>query len=94
VTVVASAALPGGEGTAATQVTVAVTVRDGERVVAADAEKVAAMFEATGGLGDWDGAARLTPTVTASGTDVSGKMTFVVTPGDGTANRAFLRIRR
>lgn len=52
------------------------------------------MFEATGDLGDWNGAAKLTPTVTTSGTDASGKMTFVVTPGDGTASKAFLRIKR
>jgi len=52
------------------------------------------MPEATGDLGDWDGAAKLTPKVDISDTDASGKMTFVVTPGDGTANRAFLRIKR
>jgi hypothetical protein len=52
------------------------------------------MFEATGDLGDWTGAAKLTPTVTITGTDASGKMTFVVTPGDGTASKAFLRIKR
>ena len=74
--------------------TVAVTVKDGERETSVDAEKVAAMFEATSDLGDWNGAAKLTPTVTITGTDASGKMTFVVTPGDGTAARAFLRIRR
>lgn len=38
--------------------------------------------------------AKLTPTVKTSGTDASGKMTFVVNPGDGTAAKAFLRIRR
>ena len=52
------------------------------------------MFEATGDLGDWNGAAKLTPMVTTSGTDASGKMTFVVTPGDGASSRAFLRIKR
>ena len=52
------------------------------------------MFEATGDLGDWTGAAKLTPAATTSGTDASGKMTFVVTPGDGTASKAFLRIKR
>ena len=78
----------------AKEMTVAVTVKDGERAVAVDQEKVAAMFEATGDLGDWTGAAKLTPTVTPSGTDASGKMTFVVIPGDGTAAKAFLRIRK
>ena len=54
----------------------------------------AAMLEATGDLGDWTGASKLTLTVTTSDTDASGKMTFVVTPGDGTAAKAFLRIRK
>lgn len=88
----------GTGGTSGTEnrgtMTVAVTVRDGDTAVAVDAAKVAAMFEVTGDLGDWTGAAKLTPTVTTSITDASGKMTFVVTPGDGTANRAFLRIKR
>ena len=83
-----------GESAGTTAMTVAVIVKDGERVATVDAAKVAAMFEATGDLVDWNGAARLTPTVTITGTDASGKMTFVVTPGDGTAARAFLRIRR
>ena len=83
-----------GEGVGTIAMTVAVTVKDGESAVAVSAAKVAAMFEATGDLGDWTGAAKLTPTVTTSGTDASGKMTFVVTPGDGTAVKAFLRIRR
>ena len=74
--------------------TVAVTVKDGEETVMCAAEKVKAMFEATSDLGDWNGAAKLTPTVTTSGTDTSGKMIFEVTPGDGAANRAFLRIKR
>ena len=81
-------------GTLAPTLTVAVTVKDGETAVTVNAEKVAAMFEATCDLGDWNGAAKLTPTVTPSGTDASGKMTFVVTPGDGASNRAFLRIKR
>ena len=73
---------------------VSLTVKDGDNAVIVDAAKVALMFEATSDLGDWSGAARLTPTVTVSDADASGKMTFVVTPGDGTANSAFLRIRR
>ena len=82
-----------GESAGTTAMTVAVAVKDGERAVAVSAAKVAAMFEATGDLGDWTGVAKLTPTVKTSGTDASGKMTFVVTPGDGTAAKAFLRIR-
>ena len=83
-----------GESAGTTAMTVAVTVKDGESAVAVSAAKVAAMFEATGDLGDWTGVAKLTPKVTTSGTDASGKMTFVVTPGDGTAAKAFLRIRK
>ena len=83
-----------GENAGTTAMAVVVTVKDGEMVVAVDAEKVAAMFEATSDLGDWTGAAKLMPTVTTTGIDANGKMTFVVTPGDGTASKAFLRIRR
>ena len=87
-------AIVDGESAGTTAMTVAVTVKDGESAVVVDAAKVAAMFEATGDLGDWTGAAKLTPTVTTSGTGASGKMTFVVIPGDGTAAKAFLRIRK
>ena len=83
-----------GESAGTTAMTVAVTVKDGESAVSVSAAKVAAMFEATGDLGDWTGAAKLTPMVTTTGTDANGKMTFVVTPGDGTAKSAFLRIRQ
>lgn len=83
-----------GESACTTKMTVAVTIKDGERAVAVDQEKVAAMFEATSDLGDWIGTAKLTPTVTTSGTDASGKMIFVVIPGDGKAAKAFLRIRK
>ena len=51
------------------------------------------MFEATGDLGDWNGAAKLTPEVTVEEGD-GATMRFTVTPGDGTAPRAFLRIRK
>lgn len=58
-----------------------------------DAAKVAALFNATSDLGDWDGAAKLTPTVEVLEPD-GVTMRFRVTPGDGTATSAFLRIRR
>ena len=78
-------------------VSLSVTVRDGEEAVACTAEKVAAMFEATSDLGDWNGAAKLSPSVTveepAAG-DSAATMRFKVTPGDGTAPQAFLRIRK
>ena len=63
-----------------------------------DDEWVAANFTnateiaAAGGLGDWNGAAKLTPTVTVEDGE-GATMRFKVTPGDGTAPRAFLRIR-
>ena len=85
----------GDEGTEGTKgmMTVAVSVKDGEEVVPCDAEKVAAMFESTSDLGDWNGEAKLTPTVEQLGT-VDGAMRFKVTPGDGNSSKAFLRIKR
>ena len=83
-----------GTGTA---ISVAVTVRDGEKAVACAAEKVAAMFEATSDLGDWNGAAKLSPSVTVEepvAGDSAETMCFKVTPGDGTSPKAFLRIRK
>ena len=74
-----------------------VIVRDGEEAVKCAAEKVAAMFEATSDLGDWNGAAKMSSSVTveepAAG-DSAETMRFKVTPGDGTSPRAFLRIRK
>ena len=75
----------------------ATTAKDGGTVVAVDPVKVAAMLEATGDLGDWNGGAKLTPGVTAdepAAGDSAETMRFKVTPGDGTAPRAFLRIRK
>ena len=83
----AAAALPATRACAYTQVV------DGN-IVAVDSAKVAAMFEATSDLRDWDGAAKLTPEVEVLGTDANVKMTFAVTPGDGTAQSAFMRIHR
>lgn len=82
-----------GESAGTTAMSIAVTVKDGESVVAVNAAKVKAMFEATGDLGDWNGAAKLTPEVTVEEGD-GATMRFKVTPGDGTAPRAFLRIRK
>ena len=84
----------GGQGTdRPTEVTVCVTVKDGEEPVSCVAEKVAALFEATGDLGDWTGAAKLTPTVSVESGE-GATMRFKVTPGDGTLLRAFLRIHK
>ncbi len=70
---------------------VGVIAKAGETPVRGDADKV--MFEATSDLRDWDGAAKLTPTVEVLEGDGTA-MRFRVTPGDGTAASAFLRIRR
>ena len=84
----------GGQGASRpTEVTVSVTVRDGEEAVRCAAEKVKEMFEATGDLGDWTGAAKLTPTVSVEAGE-GATMRFKVTPGDGTVPRAFLRIHK
>ena len=68
-------------------------MKDGEEAVKCAAEKVKAMFEATGDLGDWVGEAKLDPAVTVEEGE-GATMCFKVTPGDGTAPKAFLRIRK
>ena len=83
----------GGADRAAPSLRVTVKVRDGADTATVDAAKVAGMFEATSDLGDWTGAAKLEPIATPDGTDADGAMRFIVTPGDGAADRAFLRIR-
>ena len=70
---------------------VSVTVKDGTRVVAATSAKVAAMFEATSDLGDWNGVAKLEPEVTDLTEGVSDVLRFSVSPG--AASSAFLRIK-
>ena len=98
----------GTDGTG-TAISVAVTVRDGEEAVKCAEEKVAAMFEATSDLNDWaeGGGAAVSskpPYQNALSVEVeveepvagdsAATMRFKVTPGDGTAPRAFLRIRK
>jgi hypothetical protein len=101
-TVVTSATLQGGGGQGSvrpTEVTVSVAVKDGENAVACDADKIKDMFEATTDLGDWNGTAKLKPTVTvvhggnSAAEDGCSSMRFTVVPGDGTATRAFLRVK-
>ena len=75
------------------QIGVTVTVKDGEEAVKCAAEKVKEMFEATSDLGDWEGSAKLKPAVSVEAGE-GATMRFKVTPGDGTAQRAFLRIRK
>jgi len=74
---------------------IAVTVKDGEAVVAISSEKVAEMFEATSDLADWNSAeTKLEPHVTDKTQGVASPVMFEVTPGDGTSDKAFLRIRK
>ena len=89
-------ALGGGLGTSRPTMTLAITVKDGDDAVKCATEKVAAMFEATGDLGDWSGESKLSVGVEAvEPTDPdSAVMRFKVTPGDGTSPHAFLRIRK
>ena len=68
------------------------TAIPGVRLV--DGWAVGYVGEPSGDLNDWDGAAKLTPAVEVLATDSDGKMTFAVTPGDGTAPSAFLRLRK
>ena len=96
VAVATSATLPEGvgQGTAhPAEVTVSVVVKDGAEAVKCAAEKVKEMFEATSDLGDWNGSSKMTPTVTVENGE-GATMRFRVTSGDGTATRAFLRIRK
>jgi hypothetical protein len=68
---------------------VSVTVKDGEKVADVDAAKVAALFECTGDLTDWTGAAIRVLVEPQEGEGEA--MRFRVTPEEGT-RRAFLRI--
>jgi uncharacterized repeat protein (TIGR02543 family) len=74
-------------------ITLSVTVKDGDDAVKVAEAKVAEMFEATSDIGDWDGEAKLTPEVDVLEGN-GNTMRFKVKPGDGTATRAFLRIRK
>jgi hypothetical protein len=51
------------------------------------------MFEATSDLNDWDGGAKLLPTVTIDDTSSPSSMRFKVTLGDGSVPKAFLRVK-
>lgn len=69
---------------------VSVTVKDGEKIAAVDAEKVAALFECTGDLTDWAGAALKVSVEPQEGEGEA--MRFWVTPEEEGTSRAFLRI--
>ena len=68
-----------------------VTVKDGEKVADVDAEKVATLFECTGDVMDWTGAAAMGVSVVPQDGE-GADMWFLVTPEDEETERAFLRI--
>lgn len=71
---------------------VKVGVNDDDGIAAVDAEKMAAMFEATTDLTDWTGNAKIIPYISDITQDQQGIMSFVVTP-DGMPSSFFLRIK-
>ena len=81
----------GGVAVGETALSVEVTIRDGDKPAVVDAAKVAGLFGCTGDLGDWNGPAKLDPTVTQTSAE-GDTLRFEVVPGDGRAERAFLRI--
>lgn len=91
--ITAASVEPTEDGTGV-EIAVTIRVKDGENVMAVASAKVSEMFEATSDLADWDGAGKLTPTVTDLTQDTNLSVSFKVKPGDGTSKCAFLRIRR
>jgi hypothetical protein len=66
---------------------------DGDRLRDVNAEKVAAMFEATSNLNNWSGSSKVTPSVTTE--EVSAKtMRFRILPGSGTLRQIYIRQRK
>ena len=74
-------------------VTVTVMVKDGDKSKPVKSENVAQMFEATTNVADWT-EGRVETTVTDRTKDLATPVEFTVTPGDGTSEKAFLRIRK
>ena len=72
---------------------IAVTVKEGDAPKQVSSEKVAQMFEATTDLADWT-KGRIGVTVKALTEGLVESAQFTVTPGDGTAEKAFLRLRK
>ena len=70
---------------------VRVTVKDGENAVSVDADKVAALFEATRQIGDWTAPSLLPLSVTAKGTD-GDTLLFEATLSGEAEPGAFLRL--
>ena len=82
----------GGADVGGSGLSVAVIVKDGERVIDVDASKVKSMFEATTNLSDWSGSSKLTTTVTVE-KDEGARIKFMVLPETGSNKQMFIRIR-
>ena len=68
-------------------------IQDGKDIVAVAAEKVAQFFEATSDIGDWNGSAKLTPTVKIEERCADGTIRFNVRVDNVNTPSAFLRIK-
>lgn len=73
--------------------TMDIVVRDGEDAQTVSSEKVAAMFEATSDLRDWEGTAKLEPNAEPVTVGRTSLVKVKVIPGDGSAPKAFLRLK-
>lgn len=73
--------------------TIDVIVYDGEDVSEVSSECVAGLFEATSDLRDWDGAAKLSPNAEPVTGGRASTVKVKVIPGDGSAPKAFLRLK-
>jgi len=81
--------------------TMSVVVKDGDETVQCAAEKVKDMFEAVSDLSVWSEGRRVEDnvscqmplTVTIDESSSPSAMRFKMTPGDGTADKAFLRMK-
>ena len=82
----------GGADVGGSGLSVAVIVKDGERIIDVDASKVKSMFEATTNLSDWSGSSKLTTTVTVE-KDEGARIKFMVLPKTGSTKQMFIRIR-
>ena len=73
---------------------VAVTVMDGEESKRVSSEQGGGMVATTADVVDWTAESRLEPHVTDLTQGVAAPVEFSVKPGDGTSEKAFLRIQK
>ena len=82
----------GAEGKDGPSMRVTVEVKDGDGTVLVDPGRMAGMFEATGVLGDWSGAAALAPAADGGTRNADGTMSFDISPGGDAPGGVFLRV--